>query len=306
MYDAYRKQVRHCLEVAVEDANKARIYQSSVLPQLFPSLLLDDCIKRGLPSNGGGCRYQQGMWYLLPSGPIDVADSLAAIRKCVYEEGSITRDKLMKALAANFEGGEYQAVRRTLLAAPKYGNDDDYVDNIARDVYAMLDEETARLEGGYGTRYVDAPHSVASHGNMGRRVGALPSGREAGVSLADANMSPCQGMDKKGPTAVILSAGKIDQLPMQGSLLNQKFHPAALKTKDDLKKFIALIKTYLVTLGGKHIQFNVVDRATLIDARDHPEKYTSLVVRVAGYSALWGELDRVVQNELIARSEQVL
>ncbi len=305
-YEAYRKQVRHCLEVATADCNRARIYQPSVLPQLFPSILFDDCIKRGLPSNGSGCRYQQGMWYLLPSGPIDVADSLAAIKKCVYEDGSMSKKDLIDGLSANFEGEEYQKVRRTLLAAPKYGNDDDYVDLIAKDVYGMLDEELALLDGGYGTKYVDAPHSVASHGNMGRRVGALPSGRLAGVSLADANMSPCQGMDKKGPTAVILSAGKIDQLPMQGSLLNQKFHPASLKTEDDLRKFLALIKTYLINLGGKHIQFNVVDRDTLLDAQDNPDKYTSLVVRVAGYSALWVELDRVVQNEIIARSEQSL
>jgi formate C-acetyltransferase len=306
LYEAYRKQVRHCLEEATADCNKARIFQPSVLPQLFPSILLDDCIKRGLPSNGGGTRYQQGMWYLLPSGPIDVADSLAAIKKCVYEDGKITKKQLMDALAANFEGEEYQKVRRVLLAAPKYGNDDDYVDLIARDIYRMLDEELARLDGGYGTKYVDAPHSVASHGNMGRRVGALPSGRLAGVSLADANLSPCQGMDRNGPTAVILSAGKIDQLPMQGSLLNQKFHPSSLKGKDDLRKFLALIKTYLINLGGKHIQFNIVDRRTLLDAQENPDKYTSLVVRVAGYSALWIELDRVVQNEIIARTEQSL
>jgi len=304
LYEAYRKQVRHCLEVATADCNKARIYQPSVLPQLFPSLLFDDCIARGLPSNGGGCRYQQGMWYLLPSGPIDVADSLAAIKKCIFEDREIAQKDLMATIGANFEGQKNQAIRRKLLAAPKYGNDDDYVDMIAKEVYAMLDEELARLRGGYGTTYVDAPHSVASHGNMGRRVGALPSGRLAWISLADANMSPSQGMDKKGPTAVVLSAGKIDQLPMQGSLLNQKFHPSALKTESDLKKFLALIKTYLIDLGGKHIQFNVIDRDILLDARDNPDKYVSLVVRVAGYSALWVELDRLVQDELIARSEQ--
>jgi formate C-acetyltransferase len=304
LYEAYRKQMRRFLEEATADCNRARVFQPSVLPQLFPSLLIDDCIERGLPGNGGGARYQQGMWYLLPSGPIDVADSLAAIKKCVYEDGKVTQNQLMDALAANFEGEEYQKVRRILLAAPKYGNDDDYVDLIARDVYAMLDEELAKLKGPYGTTYVDAPHSVASHGNMGKKTGALPSGRSAWISLADGNMSPGQGMDKKGPTAVILSAGKIDQLPMQGSLLNMKFLPSSLKTKEDLRKLLALIKTYLIPLGGKHIQFNVVDRVTLLDAQAHPEKYLSLVVRVAGYSALWVELNRVVQDEIIARTEQ--
>lgn len=304
LYEAYRKQVRYCLKQAAADQNKARLFQASVLPQLVPSLLFDDCIKRGLPNNGGGCHYQQGMWYLLPSGPIDVADSLATIKKCVYEEGLITKKQLMDALAANFEGDGHQEVRRILLSAPKYGNDDDYVDLIARDVYAMLDEELAKLDGGFGTKYVDAPHSVSSHGNMGRKTGALPSGRLAWVSLADGNMSPSQGMDRKGPTAVIKSAGKIDQLPMQGSLMNMKFLPSSLKTKDDLKKFVALIKTYLIDYGGKHIQFNVVSRETLLDAQAHPERYHSFVVRVAGYSALWVELDRLVQDEIIARTEQ--
>jgi pyruvate formate-lyase/glycerol dehydratase family glycyl radical enzyme len=302
-YEAYRKQVRHALQEAVADHNKARLFHPTILPELITSLFFDDCIKRGLPSNGGGCRYQQGMWYLLPSGPIDVADSLAAIKKCVYEDGQVTKKQLMDALAANFEGEEYQKVRQILLAAPKYGNDDDYVDFIARDVYAMLDEELAKLSGPYGTKYVDAPHSVSSHGNMGKKVGALPSGRLAWISLADGNMSPSQGMDKKGPTAVIRSAGKIDQIPMQGSLLNMKFLPSAFRTREDLKKLVALIKTYLVTLGGKHIQFNVVDKATLLDAQANPKKYLSLVVRVAGYSALWIELNRVVQDEIIARTE---
>lgn len=304
LYEAYRKQVRHCLEVAAADHNRGRLFSLTVLPHLVTALLFDDCIKRGQTAEANGCVYQQGMWYLLPSGPIDVADSLAAIKKCVYEDKVITKKQLMDALAANFEGEENQKIRRILLAAPKYGNDDDYVDLIARDVYAMLDEELARLDGPYGVKYVDAPHSVSAHGNMGRKTGALPSGRLAWTSLSDGNMSPNQGMDKKGPTAVILSAGKIDQLPMQGSLLNMKFLPSSLKTKEDLKKFLALIKTYLIDSGGKHIQFNVVDRATLLDAQSHPEQYHSLVIRVAGYSALWVELDRVVQDEIIARTEQ--
>lgn len=306
LYEAYRKQMSHFLRQAAADQIRAALFLPTVIPHLAPSLLSDDCIKRGLPNNGGGPRYQQGMWYLLPSGPIDVADSLAAMKKCVYEDGTITKKQLIDALKANFEGEEYQKVRHILLTAPKYGNDDDYVDLIARDVYGMLDEELAQIDGCFGTKYVDAPHSVSSHGAMGRKVGALPSGRLAGVSLADGNMSPSQGMDKKGPTAVIKSAGKIDQLPMQGSLLNQKIHPSCLKTKEDLKKFLALIKTYLIDLGGKHIQFNVVDRKILLDAQAHPERYLDLVVRVAGYSALWVELDSVVQDELIARTEQPL
>jgi len=305
-YDAYRKQMRHFLREAAADQIKAALFQPTVIPQLIPSLLNADCIKRGLPHNAGGSRYQQGMCYLLPSGPIDVADSLAALKKCVYDDGAITKKQLMDALKADFQGEEYQKIRQLLLEAPKYGNDNDYADLIARDVYGMLDEELAQIHGYFGTTYVDAPHSVSSHGAMGRKVGALPSGRPAGVSLADGNMSPCQGMDRKGPTAVIKSAGKIDQLPMQGSLLNQKIHPSALKTREDLIKFLAMIKTYLIDYSGKHIQFNVVDRKVLLDAREHPDRYLDLVVRVAGYSALWVELDSVVQDEIIARTEQTL
>jgi formate C-acetyltransferase len=244
------------------------------------------------------------MFYFLPGGPMDVVDSLAAIKKCVYEDKLITAKQLLEALAANFEGEKNQGIRRTLLSVPKYGNDNDYVDLIARDFYAMLDRELAQIDGCYGTKYVSAPHTVAINGPMGKVIGALPSGRLAWTALADGNMSPCQGMDKKGPTAVIKSAGKIDYLPMQGSLMNMKFTPTTLKTEDDIKKCLGLIKTYLIDFGGKHIQFNVVDKKTLIDAQEHPEKHKGLVVRVAGYSAFWVELNRMTQNDIIARTEQ--
>ena len=193
LYKAYRRQVRHALEEAAADHNRARLFNPTVLPELIVSLLTDDCIERGQPSNGGGRPLPAGNVVSSALGPIDVADSLAAVKKCVFEDRLITPKQLMAALAANFEGEENQQVRSMLLAAPKYGNDDDYVDFIARDVYAMLDEELARLKGPYGTTYVDAPHSVSSHGNMGKKTGALPSGRPAWVSLADGNMSPIPG-----------------------------------------------------------------------------------------------------------------
>jgi len=169
----------------------------------------------------------------------------------------------------------------------------------------MLDKELAQIDGCYGTKYIQSPHSLSGHGAFGRAVGALPSGRRAGLALADGNASPSQGMDKKGITAVLKSAAKLDQIPMQGCLLNQKLYPSTLKTRDNLKKFVALIKTYLIDYGGKHIQFNVISRETLLDAQAHPENYRSLVIRVAGYSALWVELDSVIQDEIIARTEQI-
>ncbi|MFH1648104.1 MAG: pyruvate formate lyase family protein [Chloroflexota bacterium] len=301
LYDAYKKQVRYFLTRSTEDLNQIRLFRSSLVPQLFASCLFDDCIKRGQDPTGGGCRYQQGTMYLLPIGIIDVADSLAAIGKCVYEEGRITKTGLMEALRVNFKGKE--DLRRTLLAAPKYGNDDDYVDGIAADMYRWLGEMLGGIDACYGAKYVCAPHSISFQGPAGKTVGALPSGRPAGVAVADGGVSACQGMDFKGPTALIRSAGKIDHVPIYGTLFNMKFSPSTLKTKEDLSKLLALIDTYLVDYGGKHVQFNVMDRKTLLDAQEHPELYRNLVVRVAGYSALWVELTREIQDEIIKRTE---
>ena len=304
LYEAYKKQVHYFLNRSVKDHKQSALYQVGIIPHLWPSILTNDCIKRGRPQNGGGPRYEQGMWYLLPHGPIDVADSLAAIKKCVYEDKRITQNQLLDALAADFKGEKTQETYHALLAAPKYGNDDDYVDLIARDVYSMLDDELSQLSACYGANYVQAPHSFTGHGAFGRATGALPSGRHAGLALADGNASPAQGVDKHGITAVLKSAGKLDQGPMQGCLLNQKLHPSAVKTKQDLQKFMSLIKTYLIDLEGKHIQFNIISKESLIEAREKPDQHRAMVVRVAGYSAFWIELDGIIQDEIIARTEQ--
>lgn len=304
-YEAYRLQVRSYLREGTVYHKKGNLFHSQAMPRLFASLTADEnCIKQGQPQNGGGCRYQQGMWYALPQGAIDVSDSLVAIKKLIYEEKQITPQQLLEVLEADFKGEQNQRIHQLLLSAPKYGNDDDYADLIAREVYTMLDNELDQIEACYGAKYVQSPHSLTGHGLFGMATGALPSGRHAGLALADGNASPAQGMDKNGVTAVLKSAAKLDQLPMQGLLLNQKMHPTTLKTEADLKKFMNLIKTYLINYGGKHIQFNVVSKETLLEAKAHPENYRSLVVRVAGYSALWVELDSVMQDEIIARTEQ--
>jgi formate C-acetyltransferase len=205
-------------------------------------------------------------------------------------------------LKNNFESASN--VRKTLLSAPKYGNDDDYADRIAADVYNWLCDILESTEGLFGTHYLASPHNMSFHGACGKKVGALPSGRLSGLALSDGAVSPCQGVDKNGPTAVINSAGKIDTLRLYGAVFNMKFSPDSLKTREDMNKFLTLIKTYLVDYGGKHIQFNVVSRKTLLDAQAHPDQYRNLVVRVAGYSALWSELERTIQDEIIARTEQ--
>ena len=303
LYEAYKKQVWYFLNLGCDHLRRVRIWLSDKTPQLFNSCLYDDCIKRGQNVLGGGAHYRGTSMYFISIAVADVADSLAAIKKYIYEEKLITKKQLMDALAANFEGEENQKIRRLLLAAPKYGNDDDYVDDIFVDIYDWLTKMAGEIDALFGEKWVHAPHNLTAHGTMGRKVGALPSGRLAGLAIAEGAVSPCQGVDHSGPTAVIKSAGKVDHTPMFGTLFNMKFSPSALKTKDDLKKFLALIKTYLIDYGGKHIQFNVVSKETLLDAQAHPENYKSLLVRVAGFSALWIELDRTLQDEIITRTE---
>jgi len=304
VYGAYKEQVSYFVSHDARILNEVRVSRSILVPQLAASLLFDDCVERGQNSAGGGSRYQHGSMYLLPIGIIDVADSLAAIKKCVFEDGSIDRRELLHALAVNFQGKE--GLRKILLSAPKYGNDDDYVDHIAADLYSWVCTLLDKTGACYGARYVCAPHSISFQGPAGKKVGALPSGRLAGLALADGGVSPCQGIDRKGPTAAINSACKIDHVPIFGSLFNMKFHPSALRTREDLLKFLSLIRTYLGDYGGQHIQFNVIDRETLLDAQRNPEAYRSLVIRVAGYSALFVELHRDVQDEIIKRTEHGL
>ena len=161
---------------------------------------------------------------------------------------------------------------------------------------------TDEIDAPYGLKYLPTPYSVAVHGAAGKRVGALPSGRLAGMALADGSVSPFAGADVQGPTAVLNSAGKIDQTPLFGTLLNMKFHPSSLRTREDLKKLLALIKTYF-GYGGKHVQFNVVDSNTLREAQANPDNHRNLIVRVAGFSAFFCELHRNIQDEIISRTE---
>ncbi len=278
LFEAYKKQVKHFSLEGATIMNLQRAVKEAVIPPLFQSGLVEGCIESGKSAIGNGPRYQ--LQEHCPRSMIDTVDSLAALKKCVFEDKSVSKRQLMEALDANFEGKE--DIRRVLLSAPKFGNDDDYVDSIAVDLFywwrKMVTEELDAL---YGRKYVAITYSAAGHHSAGKRVGALPSGRLAEMSLADGSVSPCQGVDLKGPTAVINSAGKIDQYLIMATLLNIKFQPAALKTKGDLEKFLSLIKTYF-DYGGKHIQFNVVDKETLLDAQVHPERHRNLLIRVAG------------------------
>jgi pyruvate-formate lyase len=207
---------------------------------------------------------------------------------------------LSTAMRANWAG--YEELQRMCLETPKYGNDDDYADLIAKDLYRFLAETITKFDYVLGGKHQPGGISISSMWAGGDITGATPDGRYATEVLADGSMSPMRGRDTNGPTAIINSASKIDQALYASTLLNMKFHPSTLGSTEDLRKLTSLIKTYF-SLGGKHIQFNVVSREMLLEAQRQPESHADLVVRVAGYSAYFVQLGKKVQDEIIARSE---
>lgn len=234
-------------------------------------------------------------------GTVNVGDSLAAIKKLVFDEKLVTMDELINALDSNWEGERNQEIRRMCMAIPKYGNDDEETDSIVAELYGRLSDVILDMDSYRGTKYCVAAISITSHEPGGKLVGATPDGRYAGTILADGAGSPSQGMDRNGPTAVLNSALKIPQEKLNSLLLNMKIHPNALKTKEDVEKLGALIHTYL-DHGGKQIQFNVVSPEVLKKAKENPDQYRDLIVRVAGYSTYFTLLSESVQDEIIRRT----
>jgi len=241
---------------------------------------------------------------MVPVGAINVADSLAAIKKLVFDEKKITMKVLKQAMVANWEG--YESIRKMCLQAPKYGNDIDYVDSMAKGLYKfIIDEEAKPPSSGRPMRGRIRGIGGASISSMfagGTIIGATPDGRLAGTTLSDGTVSPAQGQDTHGPTAMLRSAAKIDQALCSSTLLNVKLHPSSLTTREDLKKLGSLVKTY-ADMGGKWIQFNVVGNEQLLEAQKSPENHRDLIVRVAGYSAYFVDLGKGVQDDIIRRME---
>ena len=241
---------------------------------------------------------------MVPVGAINVADSLAAIKKLVFDEKKITMKLLKQAMTADWDG--YEDIRKMCLQAPKYGNDIDYVDSIAKELYKFIidEEEKPPLPGGpvRGRIRGIGGASISSMFAGGTIIGATPDGRFAGTTLSDGTVSPAQGRDTNGPTAMLKSAAKIDQALCSSTLLNVKLHPSSLTTREDLKKLGDLIMTY-ADMGGKWIQFNVIGNEQLLDAQKNPDKYRDLIVRVAGYSAYFVDLGKGVQDDIIRRME---
>jgi pyruvate formate-lyase/glycerol dehydratase family glycyl radical enzyme len=299
---AFKTQLAHFMGLAAEEHNILLQAQTDLFPDPVHSLMMVDALEVGRDVNDRILPFENGS-ALNPVGMVSAADSLAAIKRVVFDEGAATMGELKRALDADWEG--YDELRRACLAAPKFGNGDAYVDDIVADLYRFWADTTHSFTSAWGGRMIPSGISITAHGPGGELVGATPDGRHAGDNLCDGTLSPAQGMDTRGPTAVLRSALSTDQTAYQSNLLNLKLHPSALKSEDDERKLGALVRTYFDN-GGKHLQFNVVDRETLLDAQERPDSHRNLVVRVAGYSAYFVQLSRRVQDDIIARQEHAL
>lgn len=280
------------------------------VPDILCSALVQDCLERGRHLKEGGAHYD--MVSQLQVGVANLGDSLAALKKCVFEDHSITQEELWDALIHNFEGERGEAIRKILLAAPKYGNDIDYVDELTvRGYDTYLDEiknykNTRYGRGPIGGGFFAGTSSVASNVPQGAGTCATPDGRHSGDPLAE-GCSPTHAADKNGPTSVFKSVSKLKtQQIVGGVLLNQKLTPQILDQEENRLKLSLLIRTFFDDLKGFHVQYNVVSKQTLLDAQAHPERHADLIVRVAGYSAFFTVLSRQTQNDIIARTEQEL
>jgi formate C-acetyltransferase len=295
---AFRKQLEHFIDIKIAGNNIIERIFSIHLPVPFLSLLIDDCISRGVDYNAGGARYNTS--YIQGVGLGSVTDMFAAIKYHVYDRASISMETYLKVLSDNFEG--HDELRAQLLYdTPKYGNDDERADQHARWVFEAFYGTVNGRRSPRGATYRINMLPTTSHVYFGKVTGATPDGRLAGEPLSE-GISPFQGMDRKGPTAVLNSALKIDHLKTGGTLLNQKFTPDFFKDERSIRKLTQLIRSYF-RMDGHHIQFNVVSARTLRDAQKHPERYQDLIVRVAGYSDYFNDLGTELQEEIIRRTE---
>ncbi|MFA4835627.1 MAG: pyruvate formate lyase family protein [Dehalococcoidia bacterium] len=303
LHHALRKQLQYFLPLFREINLTGMNTATEMHPMPFTSALIDDCIKRGKALLDGGARYTTGDG-ACPVGMIDLANSMVALKKLVFEEKKLTMPQLLDALRANFKDDGHQDVQRLLIQAPKYGNDDKYADSIAKEWYDIFCEEHNKIKTHLGEDCI-MPYalSVSLHFMYGAVVGALPSGRKAFIALTDGSISAYPGTDRTGPTALLNSAVRVlDPQKYATTLLNMKFHPTVLETREGVAKFLNMITTYM-NMGGYHIQFNILDSKTLREAQRHPEDYRGLVVRVAGYSAFFTGLSPEMQEEVIKRTE---
>jgi pyruvate formate-lyase/glycerol dehydratase family glycyl radical enzyme len=297
---AFKVQVNYIIDIKIRGNNIIEKTFATWLPAPFLSLLVEDCIKNGQDYNAGGARYNTS--YIQGVGLGTITDILTSIRFNIFDRKSLTWEEMLTALEADFEG--FDELRHALIyKTPKYGNDDDYADQHAVEVFEIYyDAVDGRPDSRGGVHRINMLPTT-SHVYFGSVIGATPDGRKAHKPLSE-GISPSQGVDKLGPTSVIKSASKIDHLRTGGTLLNQKFAPQFFEDEESYNCLTALIRSYFA-LDGHHIQFNVVNADTLRDAQKHPELYRDLIVRVAGYSDYFNDLGEDLQNEIIERTEHI-
>jgi len=312
LFQAYRQQLHHFIEIKIRGNQLVERMYAELMPAPFLSVLIDDCIRKGKDYNNGGARYNNTFIQLVGIGSI--TDGFSAVKEIVSWHGLPARENtakmavpqtislkdLVKALDANFEGDE--PLRQKLVnRTHKYGNDDDYADNIMAQIFNACFEEIDGRPNTKGGQYRIEMLPTTCHIYFGSVTGAMPDGRKAGLAVSE-GISPVQGADRRGPTAVFKSAGKMDHIKTGGALLNMKFTPSILAGEDALDKWGHLVRTYF-KMDGHHVQFNVVSADTLRKAQANPENYRDLIVRVAGYSDYFCDISRELQDEIISRTE---
>ncbi len=308
--ECWDKVIREmCRQCTIIDATCDMVLEQDTA-DILCSALTDDCIGRGLNLKEGGAVYDfiSG----LQVGIANLADSLAAMKKVVFEDRHVTPEQLWEALMADFEGEQNEKIRALLKAAPKYGNDDEYVDQLVVNAYNVYIDEMKKYHnnrygrGPIGGIYYAGTSSISANVPQGAGTLATPDGRKAGEPLAE-GCSPSHGADKNGPTAVFKSVSRLPAEEITGGvLLNQKVTPQILDKEENRQKLIFMLRAFFNRLHGYHVQFNVVSRDTLLDAQIHPEKHRDLIVRVAGYSAFFNVLSKNTQDDIIERTEQVI
>ncbi len=297
--DAFRAQIDHFLDRMIKACDIVDRLHAQILPSPFLSAVIDGCNEKALDVTAGGAVYNLSGIQAIQVA--NIADSLAVIKKCVYEDHSIDPKALMHALRTNWDGAEI--LRQFVInKVPKYGNDVEWVDNIGKKWVKYFAERLRRYANARGGIYHAGLYTVSAHIPMGHNVGASPDGRKASDPLADGGMSAMYGRDRNGPTALLRSVSRIDPSDgSNGTLLNMKFLPELFKTEEGLQKFSDFLKTF-INLHINHVQFNVVRREDLIAAKKNPEQYRGLIVRVAGYTAYFVELANDLQDEIIERT----
>ncbi|MGF7144921.1 formate C-acetyltransferase [Anaerotaenia torta] len=299
LFDAYKKQIAYFVDIKVRGSNVIDLIYAREMPVPFLSVITNDCIQKGKDYNAGGARYNTN--YIQGVGIGTITDSVAAVKYHIYDEKSFTMEELMQALEDNFEG--HERIRSLLLnKSPRYGNDDAYADAIMKEIFEYYQKTVTGRPNMRGGTYRVNMLPTTCHVYFGEVMMASPNGRLAHKPVSE-GISPEKGADRNGPTAVVKSAAKMDHLQTGGTLLNMKFTPSVVAGETGLTQMANLIRAYF-TMDGHHIQFNVIDRQTLIHAQQNPEENWDLIVRVAGYSDHFRNLSKALQDEIIERTEQ--